>query len=134
MRALSTVMVCAALSAWLTGAAPAAAMIECGTASWYDETAGTAAANGGTIDPAALAAAHPSLPFGTRVLVENLSNGRATTVEINDRGPFVAGRLIDVTRAAAEELAFLDGGLARVRISKLEGDAAAEDAPAEKCP
>ena len=94
----------AALSAALNAAwaPPASALVQCGMASWYDEAAGTQAADGGKVDPSVLAAAHRFLPFGTRVRVENLANGRATTVAINDRGPFVAGRLIDVTRAVAE--------------------------------
>jgi len=67
--------------------------------------------------------AHRTLPLGTKVRVENLSNGRSTTVEINDRGPFTQGRLIDASRAAAEQLAFIDGGVTRVRIStREEGD------------
>ena len=124
-------VVAAVLSA--ASAREATAMIQCGTASWYDER-GSQSADGGTVDPAALAAAHPSLPFGTKVRVENLSSGRSTTVEINDRGPFTQGRLIDVSRAAAEELAFIDGGVVRVRISTLEsGDLEAGDAAA-KCP
>ncbi len=123
-------------AAALLGAASApeaTAMIQCGTASWYDER-GTQAADGGTVDPAALVAAHRSLPFGTRVRVENLSNGRSTTVEINDRGPFTQGRLIDVSRAAAEALAFIDGGVVRVRISTLEPGELALGGAAEKCP
>jgi peptidoglycan lytic transglycosylase len=69
------------------------------------------------------------------VRVENLANGRATTVAINDRGPFVAGRLIDVTRAAAEQLAFVEGGVTRVRITTLDtGEEAADDLPDKKCP
>jgi len=114
---------------------PASAMIECGMASWYGLEAGTTSADGGSIDPSVLAAAHRSLPFGTRVRVENLSNGRATTVEINDRGPFTHGRVIDVTRAAAEQLAFLDSGVARVRISTIEtGEEDEASAAAKKCP
>jgi rare lipoprotein A len=79
-------------------------------------------------------AAHRSLPFGTRVRVENLSNGRSTTVEINDRGPFTQGRLVDVSRAAAEALAVIDGGVVRVRISTLEPGELAPGGAAEKCP
>ena len=110
-------------------------MIQCGAASWYDESAGTQSADGGRVDPSALAAAHRSLPFGTRVRVENLGNGRAATVIIKDRGPFVRGRIIDVTRATAEALAFIDSGITRVRISTLEpGVALAEVAAIDKCP
>jgi rare lipoprotein A len=115
-------------------ALPATAMIQCGTASWYDEGAGKQSADGGVVDPAALAAAHPSLPFGTRVLVENLRNGHQTTVVINDRGPFTGGRVIDLTRAAAVQLAFVDGGVTRVRISTLEADEEPPEQPGKKCP
>jgi len=123
MRALQMAVGIVAAAALGAAAPPASAMIECGMASWYGLEAGATSADGGSVDPSALAAAHRSLPFGTRVRVENLSNGRATTVVINDRGPFTGGRVIDVTRAAAEELAFIDGAIARVRISTL-GEAA----------
>jgi rare lipoprotein A len=111
---------------------PAAAMVQCGTASWYDERAGKQAADGGVVNPSALAAAHPSLTFGTKVRVENLRNGRETTVVINDRGPFTGGRVIDLTRAAAEQLGFVDGGVTRVRISTPQ--AGEEGAGPETCP
>jgi rare lipoprotein A len=112
-----------ALSAAILSASASAAMamIQCGTASWYDER-GTQAADGSAVNPGALTAAHRTLPFGTKLRIENLGNGRSTTVEINDRGPFTQGRLIDVSRAAAEELAFIDGGVTRVRISTREED------------
>ena len=70
----------------------------------------------------ALTAAHPSLPFGTRVLVENLSNGHSVVVRINDRGPFAAGRIIDVSKAAASTLGMLGLGTAKVRISTAGSD------------
>jgi rare lipoprotein A len=63
-----------------------------------------------------LTAAHPSLPFGTEVEVENLDNGRKVTVRVNDRGPFVAERIIDVSKAAAKTLGMLVDGIATVRI------------------
>ncbi len=64
----------------------------------------------------ALTAAHPSLPFGTRVRVTNLDNGRSVILRINDRGPFVKRRIIDVSRRAAEELGFVRKGTTRVRV------------------
>ena len=64
-----------------------------------------------------MTAAHPSLPFGTEVEVENLDNGRKVTVRVNDRGPFVAERIIDVSKAAAESLGMIVDGIATVRIS-----------------
>ena len=67
------------------------------------------------------AAAHRTLPFGTEVQVVNLNNGRAVVVRINDRGPFVRGRVIDVTRAAAERLDLIGTGVARVSVTVVGG-------------
>jgi len=64
--------------------------------------------------------AHRTLPFGTRLRVENLDNGRSTTLTINDRGPFVKGRILDVSRRVAQELGMLGTGTARVRIAILD--------------
>ena len=93
------------------------ASAETGRASWYALTSRTA--SGEWCDPSAMTAAHPSLPFGTRVKVENLDNGRSVIVRINDRGPFVSGRIIDLTRAAADRLGFLRRGIADVRLTVL---------------
>lgn len=90
---------------------------QCGRASWYDLTSMTA--SGERANPRKLTAAHKTLPFGTMVQVSNLSNGRVVTVRINDRGPFVRGRVIDVTKAAAAKLGFVSNGVARVRIKVL---------------
>ena len=68
-----------------------------------------------------LSAAHRTLPFGTQVRVENLNNGRAVVVRINDRGPFVRGRVIDVTKAAAQNLGFVSSGVTNVRLTVLGG-------------
>ncbi len=76
-------------------------------------------ASGGWFNPNAMTAAHRTLPFGTRVLVTNLNNGRSVTVRINDRGPFIAGRVIDLSRAAAQSVGMTGSGLARVSISVL---------------
>ena len=65
--------------------------------------------------------AHPTLPFGTRIRIENLDNGRTATLTINDRGPFVKERIVDVSRRVARELGMLGPGTARVRITVLEG-------------
>jgi rare lipoprotein A len=134
MRAAPTLPILASALISAAAALPANALIQCGTASWYDEGAGKQAANGGVVNSAALAAAHPSLPFGTRVLVENLRNGREATVVINDRGPFTGGRVIDLTRAAAEQLAFVDGGVTRVRISTLKTGEEPLGPAEKKCP
>jgi rare lipoprotein A len=93
------------------------ASAELGRASWYALT--TPTASGERCNPNAMTAAHPTLPFGTIVEVENLRNGRAVVVRINDRGPFVQSRIIDVTQAAAARLGFLSDGLANVRLNIL---------------
>ena len=71
---------------------------------------------GGPIDPQALTAAHKSLPCGTRVKVTNTKNGRYAMVQINDRGPFIRGRVIDVNRAAARDLDMIGSGVVPVRV------------------
>ena len=100
-------------SCWGLFGSAALAGSECGVASWYG--LGGLTASGEDIAPGALTAAHRTLRFGTLVKVENLRNGRAVVVRINDRGPFVSGRAIDLTRAGAEKLGFLHDGVARVR-------------------
>jgi rare lipoprotein A len=83
-----------------------------GIASVYSTDSGSRTAQGGRLNPGALTAAHRSLPFGTKVRVTNKKNGRSVLVTINDRGPFVRGRVIDLTPAAAHALGF--AGLASV--------------------
>ena len=85
-----------------------------GIASWYDP--GRRRVGGVVYDSSDLTAAHRSLPFGTRVQVTNLANGRTVTVVINDRGPFVRGRIIDLSKPAARRLGIIRSGVARVRI------------------
>ena len=76
-------------------------------------------ASGGWFNPSAMTAAHKTLPFGTKVRVTNVNNGRSAVVTINDRGPFVAGRVIDLSRAAAGAVGMISSGLARVRVEVL---------------
>lgn len=90
------------------------AFAESGVASVYSIKSGSRTASGQPLNPSALTAAHRSLPFGTKVRVSNRKNGRSVIVTINDRGPFVRGRIIDVTPAAARELGF--SGLAPVTL------------------
>lgn len=104
----------------------AAKPVQCGKASWYEFTSRTA--SGEMADPEALAAAHPSLPFGTKVIVKNMRNGRAVTVRINDRGPHTGGRIIDVTRAAAKELGLIAAGIGQVMVAVVDQDGAEADA------
>ena len=89
------------------------ATAQSGVASYYGPRL---TANGEEFDPSKMTAAHRTLPFGTMVKVTNLRNGRSVTVRINDRGPFVGKRVIDLTPAAAEALGF--DGLAPVEISR----------------
>ena len=112
-----------AIGLWLAPAAAPSAQDrvvyrETGTASFYGhELAGQKTASGERYDPAALTAAHPTLPLGARVTVVALASGRSVTVEVNDRGPFTGGRMIDLSLRAAQALGIVKSGVARVRIS-----------------
>jgi rare lipoprotein A len=88
-----------------------------GVASWYGPGfQGRTTASGERFDQNDLTAAHRKLPMGSEVRVTNLENGRTITVEINDRGPYVEGRVIDLSKAAARRLGMVDDGVAKVRI------------------
>jgi rare lipoprotein A len=90
---------------------------ETGLASWYGYPYhGRTAAGGEIYDMEKLTAAHRTLPFGTRIQVKNLRNGRSVEVEITDRGPFTKDRILDVSYAAARTLGMVDSGLARVQL------------------
>jgi rare lipoprotein A len=96
---------------------------EVGMASWYGaEFHGKRTANGDVFDMNALSAAHKTLPMPSRVRVTNLENGRMLVVTVNDRGPFVRGRIIDLSRRAAQLLGFEGSGVAKVRVEVLPGD------------
>jgi rare lipoprotein A len=83
-------------------------------ASFYGEDSETA--SGEKFNPNELTAAHPTLPFGTRLRVTNVTNGRSVIVRINDRGPFVRGRSVDVSSSAAERIGMIDQGVAKVKL------------------
>ena len=88
---------------------------ETGIASWYGPGFdGNLTANGEVYDMNGISAAHKTLPFGTVVRVVELDTGRSIVVRINDRGPFVEGRIIDLSKGAAEELGIIDKGITRV--------------------
>src|SRR4051812_27810120 len=90
---------------------------ETGVASWYGNPYhGRAAANGEIYDMDKMTAAHRTLPFNTWVRVYDMDNGKTTEVRITDRGPFIDGRIIDLSRAAAREIEMIGPGIARVRI------------------
>ena len=122
VRAALAVVSLAALSECATTTPPTAGRpAEVGIASYYAKSLqGRRTASGERYDMQALTAAHPSLPFGSRVRVTNLANGRSVVVRINDRGPYVAKRVIDLSYAAARELKFLSDGTTRVRLEVLD--------------
>lgn len=92
-----------------------------GPASWYGvQYHGRRAADGSRYNMYEMTAAHPTLPFGTRVRVTNLTNDRRVEVEITDRGPFVEGRIIDLSYAAAQALGMVGAGVTRVRLEVLD--------------
>jgi 3D (Asp-Asp-Asp) domain-containing protein len=91
-----------------------------GQASWYgSQFHGLETASGATFDMNAMTAAHRTLPLGTRVLVRNLRNDRSVVVEINDRGPYIDGRDIDLSYGAAQALGMVSPGVVRVEITPL---------------
>ncbi|MGE5219904.1 MAG: septal ring lytic transglycosylase RlpA family protein [Chloroflexota bacterium] len=100
-----------------------------GEASWYGPGfRGKKTASGDVFDDEKFTAAHKTLPLGSRVRVTNLSNKKFVEVEINDRGPFVAGRIIDLSRAAARRLGMIDDGTAKVQVELLGDSRMSEQA------
>jgi len=92
-------------------------IVEEGKASYYaDKFLGRKTANGQVFSQRKLTAAHKTLPFGTKVKVVNLANGKAVKVTINDRGPFVAGRIIDLSKKAAKKIDMVNAGVVNVKI------------------
>ncbi|NSL89431.1 septal ring lytic transglycosylase RlpA family protein [Chitinophaga solisilvae] len=104
--------------AFLTGfSACSPKVTQTGKASYYADTFnGRKTANGEIFRQRKLTAAHRSLPFGTKVRVTNISNGKSVKVRINDRGPFAGGRIIDLSRKAASRLGMINTGVANVEI------------------
>lgn len=99
---------------------PRVVQISAGQASWYGPGFyGNRTANGEVFRPGTMTAAHRTLPFGTRVRVTNLNNGRVAVVRINDRGPFHGNRVIDLGHGAAKALGVLSSGVASVRLEVL---------------
>ena len=102
---------------------PAAARREAGgashgVASYYTE--GTKTASGEKFNTLEMTAAHPTLPFGTKVRVTNLSSGKSVTVRVNDRGPYVQGRIVDVSYSAADALGMVGKGVAKVKLDVVQ--------------
>ncbi len=133
MKRLLGITLAVALGAACSGRRPPVApgppsTMEDGMASWYGiEEAGRATASGEIMDPERKTAAHRSLPFGSLVRVTDLQTGKTVEVIVNDRGPFVDGRIIDLSFAAAREIDLVDRGVTPVRIQVLglEGPLAA---------
>jgi rare lipoprotein A len=97
------------------GATPTASQ---GVASFYTE--GTQTASGEKFNTHELTAAHPTLPFGTKLRVTNVASGRSVTVRVNDRGPYVAGRVVDVSYSAADALGMVGKGIAKVKLDVVQ--------------
>ncbi|HEY1747178.1 MAG TPA: septal ring lytic transglycosylase RlpA family protein [Xanthobacteraceae bacterium] len=89
-----------------------------GVASFYTE--GVRTASGERLNPNALTAAHPTLPFGTRLRITSVADGRSVVVRVNDRGPFIKGRAVDVSYSAAKELGLTERGVAKVKMEVVE--------------
>ena len=93
------------------------AFTQSGEGSYYaDKFAGRATASGAPYRPGQLTAAHNTLPFGTRIRVTNVRTGRSVKVVVNDRGPHVKGRIVDVSKRAAKKLGLVDAGVAPVKL------------------
>jgi rare lipoprotein A len=89
-----------------------------GIASFYTE--GTKTASGEKFNTLEMTAAHPTLPFGTKLRVTNVSTGQAVTVRVNDRGPYVQGRVVDVSYSAADALGMVGKGVAKVKLDVVQ--------------
>ena len=125
MSRMSRIPVAALIAAGFALASPALAQdpeesFEVGVASWYgSEFAGSITASGEPFRPGALTAAHPTLPLGTEAKVVNLRHGREVVVRINDRGPFIRGRVLDLSKAAADKLGFIRSGHVQVCMKRV---------------
>jgi rare lipoprotein A len=112
---LTAILVGAAACVAISATEASASGVMHGKASWYKH--GKRTASGEAFNPGGLTAAHRSLPFGTRVRVVNKNNGRSVVVRINDRGPFIGGRIIDLSRGAAQSIGV--AGVAAVALQVL---------------
>ena len=116
-KRLSRSVVITPVAALLLAVVTVPAFAQCGGASWYALTSKTA--SGERMNPAAMTAAHRTLPFGTKLRVTNKRNGRSVVVRINDRGPFHGNRVIDLSTAAARTIGLLRSGTGRVSLALL---------------
>lgn len=116
IKLAATAALCAAMSAM--GAVTSEAAVQVGWASFYKH--GTRTANGEAFRPASFTAAHKTLPFGTKVRVVNVKTGKSVIVRINDRGPFVHGRIIDLSYGAANAVGLTRMGVGKVSLEVLD--------------
>ncbi len=122
----TALLLCYPLLAGLTGCAGTKAFTQTGKGSYYaDKFNGRATASGAPYRPGKMTAAHNTLPFGTRIRVTNVRNGRSVKVVVNDRGPHVPGRIVDVSRKAARKLDLVDAGVVPVELRVLRAAPAA---------
>jgi rare lipoprotein A len=113
---IKTAILGAVAASFLTAAGAQAG--ECGRASWYALRSMTA--NGEMMNPSAMTAAHKTLPFGTKIRVVNKSNGKSVVVRINDRGPFIRGRVVDLSKAAARSIGMIKTGHAKICYTRIK--------------
>lgn len=104
-------------TATFTGNHAEASAAQCGKASWYALYSRTA--SGEMMNPANLTAAHKTLPFGTKLKVTNRNNGKSVIVRINDRGPFIKGRIVDLSKAAASQIGMIRSGHAPICFTRI---------------
>jgi rare lipoprotein A len=125
--ALTVIQGCSAISGKVTSlpppeilSPPKGTTVHIGNASWYGPGFnGKTTASGSAFDETKLTAAHRTLPLGSKAKVTNLNNGKSVEVEINDRGPYAEGRIIDLSQAAAKALGIVDHGIARVSVESI---------------
>jgi rare lipoprotein A len=113
----AAIVAAAAVAGLMVAASASPASAQCGRASWYALHSRTA--SGEHMNPSALTAAHRSLPFGTRLKVTNKNNGKSVVVRINDRGPFIKGRVLDLSKGAARQLGFVNSGQTSVCMARV---------------
>ncbi|TPK71861.1 septal ring lytic transglycosylase RlpA family protein [Mesorhizobium sp. B2-3-3] len=115
--ALVAVTLAAGLMVGASATSATASAGQCGRASWYALHSRTA--SGERMNPSALTAAHRTLPFGTKLRVTNKNNGRSVVVRVNDRGPFIRGRVLDLSKGAASQLGFIGSGQTAICMARV---------------
>lgn len=117
IKNIRAALAAAILALALVPANASQAAAQCGKASWYALTSKTA--SGERMKPEGMTAAHRSLPLGSRIKVVNKRNGKSVVLRVNDRGPFIKGRIVDVSKGAARKLGFISRGHTDVCIARI---------------